>query len=74
MKKEDPPKPKVPEITVQISVEEMKKKQAKKDEDPRITKFKNAEVNTKSDVSCASLILFNFFHSQFLKFINWRKS
>lgn len=45
VKKEEHPMPKAPEITVQISAEEMKKKQAKKDEDPKITKFKNAEVN-----------------------------
>lgn len=32
------------EISLQHSLEEMKKKQAKKDEDPKITKFKNAEV------------------------------
>lgn len=37
--------PKVePELMPQISTEEMKKKQSKKDEDPRITKFKNAET------------------------------
>lgn len=34
---------KEPEMPIQISAEEMKKKQAKKDEDPKITKFKNAE-------------------------------
>lgn len=39
--KEEPVKPK--EQPIQISAEEMKKKQAKKDEDPKITRFKNAE-------------------------------
>ena len=33
-----------PEVKLQMSAEEMKKKQAKKDEDPRITRFKNTEV------------------------------
>lgn len=32
------------DIKLQISAEEMRKKQQKKDEDPRITKFKNTEV------------------------------
>lgn len=46
MKSQQPPKPKKETaVELQISAEEMKKKQAKKDEDPRITKFKNAEVN-----------------------------
>lgn len=35
---------KPPDIKLQLSAEEMKKKQAKKDEDPRITRFKNTEV------------------------------
>lgn len=47
-KRETPPEPKpAAPITVQLSAESMKKKQAKKDEDPRITKFKNAEVIEK---------------------------
>jgi hypothetical protein len=33
-----------PQNILKVSSEEMKKKQAKKDEDPRISKFKNAEV------------------------------
>lgn len=36
-----------PDVQLQVSAEEMKKKQAKKDEDPRITKFKNTEVTKK---------------------------
>lgn len=35
---------KAPEVKLTMSAEEMKKKQAKKDEDPRITRFKNTEV------------------------------
>lgn len=45
---EKPPEPpkvvEPPQDLLKISTEEMKKKQAKKDEDPKITKFKNAEV------------------------------
>lgn len=33
----------VDDVKLQITAEEMKRKQAKKDEDPRIAKFKNAE-------------------------------
>lgn len=43
VKEEAAKQKKEPELPIQISAEEMKKKQAKKDEDPRITKFKNAE-------------------------------
>ena len=32
------------QMRLQISADEMRKKQQKKDEDPRITKFKNTEV------------------------------
>lgn len=32
------------EMKLQVSADEMRKKQAKKDEDPRITRFKNVEV------------------------------
>lgn len=42
-----------PRPQVQISAEEIKKKAAKKDEDPRITKFKMAEVNV-STITAAS--------------------
>lgn len=46
-KRPEPIKPQ-PEVKVQISTEEMKKKHAaKKDEDPKITKFKNAEVKSR---------------------------
>lgn len=43
----EPPKPKPvePQIELKVPSEEMKKKQVKKkDEDPKITRFKNAEV------------------------------
>lgn len=33
------------DMKLQLSADEMRKKQQKKDEDPRITKFKNTEVN-----------------------------
>lgn len=32
------------DMKLQLSADEMRKKQQKKDEDPRITKFKNTEV------------------------------
>jgi hypothetical protein len=32
------------DLKLQLSADEMRKKQQKKDEDPRITKFKNTEV------------------------------
>lgn len=43
-----------PKAQVQISAEDMKKKAAKKDEDPRITKFKMAEVNVSWFNQCRS--------------------
>lgn len=39
------PEAPMPRAQIQLSAEDMKKKTAKKDEDPRITKFKMAEVN-----------------------------
>lgn len=37
-------RPKEPPVKPDVSIEDMKKKQAKKDENPKITKFKTAEV------------------------------
>jgi hypothetical protein len=39
------------DLKLQLSADEMRKKQQKKDEDPRITKFKNTEVKNNLKIN-----------------------